>query len=407
MSGILNKKQRIMDFSLTRNGYEQTQNGDLRIKYATFTDKDAIYDIEENSIDVADITSMPFNFEIFNTDLDVINPEIDLFSYVFDSNINNNIYSTFEYNSSSIDIINGRLIIDQSNTDEIEQIFSSAANSILSSIKKKSLILTDSFFNDSISLKVSKINDEILTLEDSENKTAIFNLNTLSNQLLNRLPANEYFTMSTNDIKIKNKVMFDDARFSKKLNYAFLPPIDNNENTIQRNNSSQNFYLYNFSEDSRDYSKIVYKELKNIRNSGQSNNLVDTLDSDSNMTILNSIKNLEILSAKTTEDGMANPNRLNSIELKFDQIEKNSPYMFHMYEKNEANATINKLVCLDHGEIFDTEKQKNVSVFLLGKIFHSKEDFDLYNESNENLIDNYINIDNYNIFVNLFTMVIE
>ena len=78
MSGILNKKQRIMDFSLTRNGYEQTQNGDLRIKYATFTDKDAIYDIVENTIDIADISSMPFHFETFNTYLDDVSPEIDI-----------------------------------------------------------------------------------------------------------------------------------------------------------------------------------------------------------------------------------------------------------------------------------------------------------------------------------------
>ena len=43
MSGILDKKSRIIDFVITRNGKEQIENGDIRFKFATLSDKSIIY----------------------------------------------------------------------------------------------------------------------------------------------------------------------------------------------------------------------------------------------------------------------------------------------------------------------------------------------------------------------------
>ena len=78
MSGILDRKQRLVDFILTSDGYRQIENGDLRFVYATLTDRDAIYDRISNEYNVADITAIPFSFEANSSAFDKINVEIDL-----------------------------------------------------------------------------------------------------------------------------------------------------------------------------------------------------------------------------------------------------------------------------------------------------------------------------------------
>ena len=76
MSGILDKKQRLVDFILTADGYKQVENGDLRFIYATLTDKDAIYDRRQNEYNVADLDVMPFAFEANSSFFDKLNVEI-------------------------------------------------------------------------------------------------------------------------------------------------------------------------------------------------------------------------------------------------------------------------------------------------------------------------------------------
>ena len=51
MAGILDSKTRVVDFILTSEGRRQIRNGDLKIEYASFTDRDTFY--EEDSDGVA------------------------------------------------------------------------------------------------------------------------------------------------------------------------------------------------------------------------------------------------------------------------------------------------------------------------------------------------------------------
>ena len=44
MSGILDRKSRIIDYSLTENGRSQIQTGDIRFVYATASDKSILYE---------------------------------------------------------------------------------------------------------------------------------------------------------------------------------------------------------------------------------------------------------------------------------------------------------------------------------------------------------------------------
>ena len=76
MSGILSRKERILDVILTEEGYRQMQSGDIRFSYATFTDKDSIYDGDENKIFKSG--SHNFRLEASSNFYDTVNPELDL-----------------------------------------------------------------------------------------------------------------------------------------------------------------------------------------------------------------------------------------------------------------------------------------------------------------------------------------
>lgn len=408
MSGILNKKQRIMDFSLTRNGYEQTKNGDLRIKYATFTDKDAIYDAEENTVDIADISSMPFNFETFNTYLDDISPEIDLSSYSFDSDLNNNIRLVTDYDKSFIRVNNGHV---SSSTIDLSSVFNKIVNTVSSSLDKQSIILSDNFVNIdffskarmNIDIKVSKVNDE----QSISSIDSIISLNNLNNDLLSNLNTQNYFTMQDNTAVINDKNLIEDSRLISKLPYKFLPPDNMNIAAITKNNKIFNFYNYN--EDKRSQSKILLKTIKNIQTETNIdvNNILSATANTIEENILQSISNLEKLSSKKFNNEIININRISTLELEYQDIEKDSPFLMQLYETNIDDSTLNKLVCIDHGEIFSNEKNKFIQVFSFGKIFHTNTEVSIqYQENNHSFNDNYINFDNY-LFTNIFTIVLE
>ena len=408
MSGILNKKQRIMDFSLTRNGYEQTKNGDLRIKYATFTDKDAIYDAEENTVDIADISSIPFNFETFNTYLDDISPEIDLSSYSFDSDLNNNIRLVTDYDKSFIRVNNGHV---SSSTIDLSSVFNKIVNTVSSSLDKQSIILSDNFVNIdffskarmNIDIKVSKVNDE----QSISSIDSIISLNNLNNDLLTNLNTQNYFTMQDNTAVINDKNLIEDSRLINKLPYKFLPPDNMNIAAITKNNKIFNFYNYN--EDKRSQSKILLKTIKNIQTETNIdvNNILSATANTIEENILQSISNLEKLSSKKFNNEIININRISTLELEYQDIEKDSPFLMQLYETNIDDSTLNKLVCIDHGEIFSNEKNKFIQVFSFGKIFHTNTEVSIqYQENNHSFNDNYINFDNY-LFTNIFTIVLE
>ena len=50
MSGILDKKKRILDFIITEEGRNQAANGELRIHYASFSDSAAFYTAISGSV---------------------------------------------------------------------------------------------------------------------------------------------------------------------------------------------------------------------------------------------------------------------------------------------------------------------------------------------------------------------
>ena len=75
MAGILDPKQRIIDFILTPKGREQLANNDLDLSFVSFTDKGIFYD-ESTTPDVAGSVTNLLTFEAYSSDaMDNIVPE--------------------------------------------------------------------------------------------------------------------------------------------------------------------------------------------------------------------------------------------------------------------------------------------------------------------------------------------
>lgn len=71
MSGIIDSKQRIIDFTLTRQAKEQLSRGELRIRFATFSDSQTFY---EGTNGIADDASNRIMLESFQRIQDQIVP---------------------------------------------------------------------------------------------------------------------------------------------------------------------------------------------------------------------------------------------------------------------------------------------------------------------------------------------
>lgn len=79
MAGILNSKERVMDFIITQEGKQQAGYGELRVKFASFTDYHTFYE-KSGSLelpDLADDASNRIFFEAYSRYQDVIVPELE------------------------------------------------------------------------------------------------------------------------------------------------------------------------------------------------------------------------------------------------------------------------------------------------------------------------------------------
>ena len=392
MSGILDKKQRLVDFILTANGYKQIENGDLRFVYASLTDSEAIYDYKENEYNVADLEVMPFFLEASSNFFDQINTEIDLKQTA-------NFELRTEIDGQYIDLRNNEYKNSQNLIEISDLIFDKVSTGLVENLRNQKLILTDSFYNfnvnsgvnNEISLFVSKINNNNFDITSRIN-------NVDDILLINVKNLNDYFTLTNvNSLNLSKVSMLEDDRFKNKINYLFLPPSNMNKDVITKNNKIMN--SYNLAQDSRNPHKIIFKNFKSNTDveSEIIKNFMNMTGSDDDL-ILEAIKLLE------------NENfDLSKIELKFEKQEFDSEFILNLSEFNNQNDGVifNKLLFINHGEIFDKNKQKNVQIYSAGKLLSSKTEIDFDNNFNNNR-DNgeYIIEDNY-LFVNLFTIVIE
>lgn len=336
MSGILSRKERILDVILTEEGYRQMQSGDIRFSYATFTDKDSIYDGDENKIFKSG--SHNFRLEASSNFYDTVNPELDL-------------NRGGEYN---ITIDNISILENLNNLNDREQNFLTASTKISSNI-------SDILKTHSILLTTSSLDQNFLNLVGNFNPDEFFNY---------YIGNNTSETLVQESVNLSNlDLIKDDARFSDKLNFLFLPPVN-------KNNTQLGFY------ESRQESKDKILVKKGISNFNDN-------------FYLNSIEKIK--------------NNLNIPRSEFliNQLKNDNSLILQVYENNVSNKTINKLAIIDHGEVLiknSNETSTFKKIFSVGKIFQVEK-----NKSDPTLkeSDKQIRIRSFYSFTNMFTIVFE
>jgi len=197
MSGILDKKQRVLDTIITDEGRRQMSRGKMNIRYATFTDQDTVY--ESDTVSGSADTSYRYHFEAFSRPQDIIS---------FEANDVGNLIRSPAGNFAMKD---GKIIMPSTTsylqladtTDNAEltsNILSSAFNSFkdLYAIASIDVLATENEFN------VSQHNIK-------------FNI---TNNLLAEKQAID--TLSIDAVES----LFQDKRLSHAPNFKFLPPIN-------------------------------------------------------------------------------------------------------------------------------------------------------------------------------------
>lgn len=347
MAGILDRKNRIIDFILTPEGYKQMSLHDIRFKYATFSDNSSIYHSDKNNVFLSGTHN--FRFETSHNSKDLVNPEIDLNRGGF-----YNLDLSTEDNSSffAYDILNLN-----DNTQTFLTASTSLYKRIEDNLREKNILLTTGSL-DNFEMKIFTDSDDLLFER--------FFLNQRNNR--DELPP----TMLKEEVLLSEfDLIRDDARFSNKTNFLYLPPENNDSSPLGEYTNTQ-----------QRLSKILVK------------NGVNNL-SEVNTAINDSIDQLE-------ENIKVQKKYFNFTKKKSDPS-----YIFQIYEASQDQGLIEKLVIIDHGDnqyIDKKGKNKFRRVFSAGKLYRIEKNSI---EPGYLQSDQQIRIKSYYGFANIFTISFE
>ncbi len=215
MAGILDKKERVIDYKITNNGRSQIQDGDIRYVYATFSDSGIVYnELDKNAIgskrSISDETQY-LPFEVTTKVNDLLNPEFDLSNFI-----------KFEENGS----------ITESNVtfeNAIQKIKDENTNNNSVSLSKKliSLKLLDSKSDISISDITFANETEILKNNSFDFNSDLFAYPTVYN--INQ----EYSELPT---------LIADKRLSNKTPFKRLVPVNDQDVELYSDDEFEKFY---------------------------------------------------------------------------------------------------------------------------------------------------------------------
>jgi hypothetical protein len=366
MSGILDRKSRLLDYTITSNGRSQMQDGDIRFVYATVSDKSIVYekDFDLSLLNKEDIAydKMFLPLEVSSKLNDELNPEFDL-DKTF-SKTNGNILNLERSQNESLSDIS----FDTAVTNNITRNDLGNRLSNLDYLTTKNLLGSDKL----------EFEEDVINSPDFDfvNVDSLTKYNTV-----------KHASMSANDLN----VIANDKRFSHKTNFKKLIPV---------NSSGQELYdvemfkdLDTFSEDN------IIENIFTFFNSNININSITTRE-DLILNVINALKNdASILKRSYT---LKKKSELDSI-------------IFSIYEEDESHDELEKLSIVKLGDFYNKQENKIKKVYLAGKIINTRnnsEDLDvLFNFNNGVIQNNTANktfaISAYYSFLCMFTIVIE
>jgi len=364
MSGILDKKSRILDFVITENGRSQIEDGDIRYKFATLSDSSIVYtqDFEKSLVNKSLVSNSEFCYIPLEADTATnsqINPEFDLGKYF--NNINSNILYSEE-------------VKNEVNFNDSVDVFLTNF-SLGSKLKNLKLLSTKNKINQNTKI-LFKDNGRLNISFDFTNKT------------------NKYKTIDSYRSKKENlPVVALDKRMSHKTNYKVMIPKDITGNDLYdldnfsnlENLSSNNTTGFLFTSYSRSKTKENNDEVKNRQK--EINHIIDKLEKDPD--VFKKVYELEENSNENT-------------------------FIFELHESNFLNNSLEKLSFIKVGDFYDAKENRVRKVYLIGKLLNSRvdsSDLDVifsFNDGNVNLKNkSNFAISAFYSFVTMFTLVLE
>lgn len=202
MAGILNKKSRIMDVIVTREGRRQMADGNLRATFASFTDRNSFYeaDVSSGSTDPTD----RLYFEAFATDRDKI---------IFEKDDSGRLIGELPISDLTI---SGDNIFQQNSAGEFLLVTGSVFATEVQSI------ITSSIFNfDSQKIIGSEKGDEF------NPKTFDVSRNVIHFDINNYAPFGGSPTDYVIDVNALTPLFFD-KKMANQFQFKFLPPVHPN-----------------------------------------------------------------------------------------------------------------------------------------------------------------------------------
>lgn len=208
MAGILDSKERVMDFIITQEGKRQAGFGELRVKFASFTDYHTFYE-KSGSLDLPDLAADASDrifFEAYSRYQDVIVPELE-------AGYSLRPFRTADFEVAGRTVASGTFqvgFIDRSNVitgSDLPLAVPEVLTGITQNFKNQQIVgsIDEYSFSNEFSVSISDSNFKIDERQDYlRSKEAG---GTAGAVQLENLPS-----------------IFNDSRFSRFPNFLFLPP---------------------------------------------------------------------------------------------------------------------------------------------------------------------------------------
>lgn len=367
MAGILDKKTRVLDYILTKEGRSQLKDGgDLRFVYATVSDRGLEYTSKQSvnkltfeeadqlfttsSHKISDTERFYLGFEANSTFVDRLNPEYSLIGGVSYPKSTNNTIDEHGLNQFSIE-------------EDFESLSASMTGSFTDKIHALKIIDT---FNqiESEEIVLNNVDD----LKDVTYNFADFDID-------------KYPTLVSSNLNLsKEKTLQEDLRFSHKNNFKKLVPV--NKDGSQLFSSDSGVDLTN------NYEFIFKKYEKGL-------DIPEGTSRDT--TIKRIIKSLE------------SDNGIYKTIFEVTNPTENDIWITQIFETNSTDKKFDKLVAIDLGEFYFEDSGLSKQIFLFGKVYQSSKKGKDTRTSDEHapVYEKEFILSREYSFVNIFTLVIE
>tara|TARA_R110000851_G_scaffold288198_1_gene442285 strand:- start:252 stop:1223 length:972 start_codon:yes stop_codon:yes gene_type:complete len=211
MAGILNKKERLLDFIITSEGRRQAATGQLKVKFATFTDMHTFYRAS-GSYGVAESADSRLFFEAANRHQDVVVPELQPGNSLrpfrtSDFFVDGKTIASGTFKLGFIKrglVLTGSQIVDSKTT---------LLESITTNFQQQRILATEDQFDDTTDFVLSLTKKDFFVIPETKFDRAPPGLDALGNS---HHEANLDTCLS----------LFRDRRFAHFPNFDYLPPVN-------------------------------------------------------------------------------------------------------------------------------------------------------------------------------------